>query len=131
MSQSKPLTLHVPEPTGRPGCKTDFSYLHLSAAGCARKPPIDVLAADTADLASTLIRVLDDDGNAVGPWAPDRGIRPVTHVSRRSGHAHKSPSGLRLDCISMADRLTSPGRAVQRSRCPGGRAEVGITLTSV
>jgi 2-oxoisovalerate dehydrogenase E1 component beta subunit len=71
MSQSKPLTLHVPEPTGRPGCKTDFSYLHLSAAGWARRPPIDVLAADTSDLASTLIRVLDDDGNAVGPWAPE------------------------------------------------------------
>ncbi|MES2759331.1 MAG: 3-methyl-2-oxobutanoate dehydrogenase (2-methylpropanoyl-transferring) subunit alpha [Pseudomonadota bacterium] len=71
MSQSKPLTLHVPEPTGRPGCKTDFSYLHLSAAGWAQRPPVDVLAADTAGLASTLIRVLDDDGNAVGPWAPD------------------------------------------------------------
>ena len=71
MNQSKPLTLHVPEPTGRPGCKTDFSYLHLSAAGWAQRPPVDVLAADTAVLASTLVRVLDDDGNACGPWAPD------------------------------------------------------------
>ncbi|WP_049020505.1 2-oxoisovalerate dehydrogenase, partial [Burkholderia cenocepacia] len=26
MSLSEPLRLHVPEPTGRPGCKTDFSY---------------------------------------------------------------------------------------------------------
>jgi 2-oxoisovalerate dehydrogenase E1 component alpha subunit len=71
MSQSKPLTLHVPEPTGRPGCQTDFSYLHLSAAGWAPRPPVEVAAADTADLASTLVRVLDDDGNAVGPWAPE------------------------------------------------------------
>ncbi|GGE75674.1 3-methyl-2-oxobutanoate dehydrogenase (2-methylpropanoyl-transferring) subunit alpha [Massilia psychrophila] len=71
MSQSKPLTLHVPEPTGRPGCQTDFSYLRLAAAGSARKPPVDVAAADTFDLASTLIRVLDDAGHAVGPWAPD------------------------------------------------------------
>ena len=70
MSQSKPLTLHVPEPTGRPGCQTDFSYLRLAAAGSARKPPVDVAAADTFDLASTLIRVLDDAGHAVGPWAP-------------------------------------------------------------
>lgn len=71
MSQSKPLSLHVPEPSGRPGCKTDFSYLQVSPAGSVRRPPIDVLPSETGDLASTMIRVLDDDGNAVGPWAPD------------------------------------------------------------
>ncbi|RQS76975.1 3-methyl-2-oxobutanoate dehydrogenase (2-methylpropanoyl-transferring) subunit alpha [Burkholderia sp. Bp8963] len=71
MSLSEPLRLHVPEPTGRPGCKTDFSYLHLSPAGAVRRPPIDVAAADTADLARSLVRVLDDHGEAVGPWAPD------------------------------------------------------------
>jgi 2-oxoisovalerate dehydrogenase E1 component alpha subunit len=71
MSQSKPLSLHVPEPTGRPGCKTDFSYLQVTPAGTVRRPPIDVLPSETSDLASTLIRVLDDDGNAVGEWAPD------------------------------------------------------------
>jgi 2-oxoisovalerate dehydrogenase E1 component alpha subunit len=43
----------------------------VSPAGSARKPPIDVGFADTTDLANTLIRVLDDDGNAVGPWAPE------------------------------------------------------------
>ncbi|HEY0491024.1 MAG TPA: 3-methyl-2-oxobutanoate dehydrogenase (2-methylpropanoyl-transferring) subunit alpha [Telluria sp.] len=71
MSQSKPLSLHVPEPTGRPGCKTDFSYLRLSAAGEVRRPPVDVAPSETADLASSLIRVLDDAGHAVGPWAPE------------------------------------------------------------
>ncbi|MDB5793182.1 MAG: 2-oxoisovalerate dehydrogenase [Massilia sp.] len=71
MSQGNPLSLHVPEPTGRPGCKTDFSYLHISKAGEVRRPPTDVQFGDTADLVSVLIRVLDDDGNAVGPWAPD------------------------------------------------------------
>ncbi|AOJ05564.1 MULTISPECIES: 3-methyl-2-oxobutanoate dehydrogenase (2-methylpropanoyl-transferring) subunit alpha [Burkholderia] len=70
MSQYGPLRLHVPEPTGRPGCKTDFSYLHLSPPGKVRKPPIDVAPADTSDLAYGLVRVLDDDGRAVGPWAP-------------------------------------------------------------
>jgi 2-oxoisovalerate dehydrogenase E1 component alpha subunit len=70
MSQGNPLSLHVPEPTGRPGCKTDFSYLQLSAAGEVRKPPVDVLFGDTADLVTSLIRVLDDEANAVGPWAP-------------------------------------------------------------
>ncbi len=71
MSQGNPLSLHVPEPTGRPGCKTDFSYLQMSPAGAVRRPEIDVLFGETADLANSLIRVLDEDGNAVGPWVPE------------------------------------------------------------
>ncbi|CAB3725670.1 MULTISPECIES: 3-methyl-2-oxobutanoate dehydrogenase (2-methylpropanoyl-transferring) subunit alpha [Achromobacter] len=71
MSQYGPLKLHVPEPTGRPGCKTDFSYLHLSPPGEVPKPPIDVAAVDTGALAYSLVRVIDDDGRAVGPWAPE------------------------------------------------------------
>ncbi|MEN3347368.1 MAG: 2-oxoisovalerate dehydrogenase component alpha subunit, partial [Bradyrhizobium sp.] len=50
-----PLHLHVPEPTGRPGRKTDFSYLHVAAAGEVRRPNVDVAPADTSDLAYTLI----------------------------------------------------------------------------
>jgi Pyruvate/2-oxoglutarate dehydrogenase complex, dehydrogenase (E1) component, eukaryotic type, alpha subunit len=69
MNEYAPLRLHVPEPSGRPGCKTDFSYLRLTDAGLVRKPPIDVEPADTADLAKGLIRVLDDQGQALGPWA--------------------------------------------------------------
>ncbi|HEV8314774.1 MAG TPA: 3-methyl-2-oxobutanoate dehydrogenase (2-methylpropanoyl-transferring) subunit alpha [Burkholderiaceae bacterium] len=67
---SPPLRLHVPEPTARPGQHTDFSYLHVSAAGALRRPPVDTSPADTADLTDGLIRVLDDEGRAVGPWAP-------------------------------------------------------------
>ncbi|MEP6965463.1 MAG: thiamine pyrophosphate-dependent enzyme, partial [Polaromonas sp.] len=70
MSQNEALRLHVPEPTGRPGHETDFSYLHLSPAGQVRRPPVNVLPRETSDLAYTLVRVLDDDGRAVGPWAP-------------------------------------------------------------
>jgi 2-oxoisovalerate dehydrogenase E1 component alpha subunit len=64
------LRLHVPEPTGRPGHATDFSYLHLSSAGVVRRPPVDAAPESTADLAFTLVRVLDDQGQALGPWAP-------------------------------------------------------------
>ncbi|MEO8079369.1 MAG: thiamine pyrophosphate-dependent enzyme [Caldimonas sp.] len=71
MSPHEPLRLHVPEPTGRPGRKTDFSYLHLAPAGAARRPAIDVAPVKTSDLAYALVRVLDDDGHAVGPWVPD------------------------------------------------------------
>src|SRR3989475_9811339 len=65
-----PLRLNVPEPSGRPGHATDFSYLHASAAGSVRRPPLDVSPVDTGDLAYALVRVLDDDGRPVGPWVP-------------------------------------------------------------
>ena len=69
MSTSEPLRLHVPEPTGRPGRHTDFSFLRVSPAGAVRRPPVDTQPADTHDIAYELVRVLDDQGNAVGPWA--------------------------------------------------------------
>lgn len=71
MTQHQPLRLHVPEPSGRPGCATDFSYLHVSEAGAVRRPPVDTTHFDTQDLAYSLIRVLDREGRAVGPWAPE------------------------------------------------------------
>jgi len=84
MSQRPPLRLHVPEPSGRPGHETDFSYLHLSEAGAVRRPPVDTSHFDTQDLAYDLIRVLDAEGNAVGPWVPEvspdqlrRGLRAM------------------------------------------------------
>lgn len=66
-----PLRLYVPEPTGRPGHATDFSYLRLAPAGAVPRPPLDVSPADTYALAGSLVRVLDDEGRAVGPWAPE------------------------------------------------------------
>ena len=71
MSDHPPLRLHVPEPSGRPGRPTDFSYLQLCPAGRAEKPPIDVAPVDTRELATQLIRILDEEGRAVGPWAPE------------------------------------------------------------
>lgn len=64
------LSLHIPEPPGRPGDAPDFSGLPLSPAGAARRPEVDAAARDTHDLAYDLIRVLDDSGQAVGPWNP-------------------------------------------------------------
>ena len=87
MPSFEPLRLHVPEPTGRPGHDTDFSYLPISEAGAVRRPPVDAQAAQTSDLAFTLIRVLDKEGKAVGPWAPDitveqlrKGMRAMLRV---------------------------------------------------
>ncbi len=64
------LSLHVPEPKFRPGDTPDFSSLQVPAAGSASKPDISVAAADTESLAKGLVRVLGDDGKAVGPWDP-------------------------------------------------------------
>jgi len=77
MPSFEPLRLHVPEPTGRPGHDTDFSYLPISEAGAVRRPPVDAQAAQTSDLAFTLIRVLDPNGKAVGPWAPDISVEQL------------------------------------------------------
>lgn len=71
MSDYPPLRLHVPEPSGRPGRPTDFSYLQLCPAGRAERPPVDVAPVDTRELATQLIRILDEEGCAVGPWASE------------------------------------------------------------
>ena len=78
------LHLHVPEPTGRPGQATDFSYLRASAAGDVQRPAVDIVPSHTGTMAWKLIRVLDDAGRAVGPWAPEvdvealrRGLRAM------------------------------------------------------
>ncbi len=43
----------------------------LQPAGDAYRPPTDVAARDIMDLAFGLIRVLDDEGMAHGPWIPN------------------------------------------------------------
>ncbi|AWB20229.1 3-methyl-2-oxobutanoate dehydrogenase (2-methylpropanoyl-transferring) subunit alpha [Methylobacterium currus] len=68
-SPHAPLSLHVPEPAVRPGGNPSFSDLDIPEAGAVRRPEVDVAAADIRDLAYTLIRVLDSEGKAVGPWA--------------------------------------------------------------
>jgi 2-oxoisovalerate dehydrogenase E1 component alpha subunit len=63
--------LYIPRPTARPGEAPDFSYLKLSPAGAVDRPPIDARAADIEHLALQLVRVLDDDHVARGPWDPN------------------------------------------------------------
>ena len=70
MKNTVPLSLHVPEPPGRPGDPADFSGLNIPPAGAAPRPQVGVHARDTHALAYDLIRVLDEDGRAVGPWDP-------------------------------------------------------------
>src|SRR5690348_16910496 len=64
------LAFHVPEPSARPGETPDFSSLRIPAAGSAPRPDTSAAAADTHPLTTSLVRVLDDDHQAVGPWNP-------------------------------------------------------------
>jgi len=66
----KPLSLHVPEPRFRPGDEVDFSDVEVPAAGAARRPDSADAAESFTELAYGLVRVLDDDAQAVGPWDP-------------------------------------------------------------
>jgi len=67
---NKKPRIHIPQPTARPGEAPDFSYLALSPAGAVDRPDSDARVADIAFLAHGLVRVLDDDHVAQGPWAP-------------------------------------------------------------
>ena len=62
------LQLKFPQPPARPGQEPDYSKLILSAPGEIRRPAIDTKPDDMRDLAYSLIRVMDDEGNLVGPW---------------------------------------------------------------
>src|SRR5437764_4178895 len=64
------LRLHVPQHHPAPGEQPDFSALPRFAAGAVGRPDIAVAAPETHPLAYQLIRVLDDEGDAVGAWDP-------------------------------------------------------------
>jgi 2-oxoisovalerate dehydrogenase E1 component alpha subunit len=62
--------LHTPRPHSRPGEEPDFSYLETSPAGAVPRPDVNARVRDIGNLAIDLVRVLDDDHQAVGPWHP-------------------------------------------------------------
>lgn len=69
-AKSNDVGFHVPEPDCRPGEAPDFSFIEVEDAGTVRRPAIDVDPSDIRDLPYRLIRVLDAEAAAVGPWAP-------------------------------------------------------------
>jgi 2-oxoisovalerate dehydrogenase E1 component alpha subunit len=65
----EPLRLRIPAPAARPGDAPQFGDLQLSPAGAVRRPPVDGPEDEMLELAYALVRVLDDEGDAVGPWS--------------------------------------------------------------
>jgi 2-oxoisovalerate dehydrogenase E1 component alpha subunit len=70
LPNARTLKLRIPGAHFRPGDKTDFSYLKLIEHAVQPQPPVDAPASATRELAFSLVRVLDDEGQATGPWNP-------------------------------------------------------------
>jgi 2-oxoisovalerate dehydrogenase E1 component alpha subunit len=64
------LSLHVPEPKYRPGDHVSFDDMDFPAPGSVARPDTAALPNDMRDYPYTMVRVLDSDGQAVGPWNP-------------------------------------------------------------
>lgn len=60
--------LHIPVPQTRPGDVPNFDRFVIPAAGSIGRPSPEAAEADLRHLPYTLIRVLDDTGNATGEW---------------------------------------------------------------
>jgi 2-oxoisovalerate dehydrogenase E1 component alpha subunit len=84
MAEDDKLSLHIPVPRARPGDPVTFDHISIPAAGLLRRPEISASEEQLRDLPYDLIRVLDADGKAVGPWNPQlsadhlrRGLRAM------------------------------------------------------
>ena len=63
--------LHIPHPPARPGEAPDFGYVDISPAGAVPRPDVRTRLRDIErSLAFEMVRVLDDDNAATGPWDP-------------------------------------------------------------
>ncbi len=60
--------LRIPEPA-RHGEPSEFASLHVSPAGETRRPDVDERIERIALMRKHMVRVLDETGQAVGPWA--------------------------------------------------------------
>jgi 2-oxoisovalerate dehydrogenase E1 component alpha subunit len=69
-SNLSPLSLHIPQPNARPGEEPDFSWIEVPPAGALPRPDIDAPVNASLDFVNGLIRVLDEEGRAVGAWDP-------------------------------------------------------------
>ncbi|MBN9221249.1 MAG: hypothetical protein J0I79_25160 [Mesorhizobium sp.] len=82
--------LTFPHPPARPNELPDFSKLNIPPAGSLGIPSPDAAPEEYRPFAEGMIRVLDEHGRAVGPWAdltkaigPDRlrqGLRDMMRI---------------------------------------------------
>ena len=82
MLKNSRLQLHIPQPSARPGEIPDFSYVNLEPAGACHRPPPHEVESKLRNLPFGLVRVLDDDDDAVGPWNPNLSEVQLKHGLR-------------------------------------------------
>ncbi len=82
MTNRPPLSLHIPEPPARPGEAPDFSHIVVPLAGEMRRPDIAEAEPAMRDMPYGLIRVLDGEHKAVGPWDPRLATESLLHGLR-------------------------------------------------
>ncbi|MEO5724549.1 MAG: thiamine pyrophosphate-dependent enzyme, partial [Ilumatobacteraceae bacterium] len=125
MSEAPALRFQVPEPRTRPGDEPDFSYVVTADPGSVRRPPIDSDPREMRDLAYTMIRVLDDDGLAVGPWTPSidadelrRGLRAMVttraYDDRMSSAQRQGKTSFYMRCTG--EEAIAVGQAIELDR---------------
>ncbi len=80
-----PLSLHIPEPRFRPGDAVDFQDFDMPVAGAVPRPEIGSDPATMRDMSYAMVRVLDADGRAHGPWdprlAPETLLKMLRHMA--------------------------------------------------
>ncbi len=80
------LNLHIPEPKFRPGDTADFSDIMIEDVGVTGRPDENAAPIDMQHMATGLIRVLDMDGVASGPWDPklsnDMKLKMLHHIMK-------------------------------------------------
>jgi 2-oxoisovalerate dehydrogenase E1 component alpha subunit len=70
MGDARTLSLDIPQPAARPGDAPNFDPANFPPAGIVPRPDVATPAAEMRELPYQLIRVLDDQGQAVGAWDP-------------------------------------------------------------
>ena len=117
------LRLRIPEPRRLTGAGERVAR-HLSPAGEMRKPDLDEKVERLALMRKQLVRVLDDDGHAVGPWVPDlsverkvQGLRDMLLVrsfDARLLRAHRQGKiSFYMQCLGEEAIATAQQRALQ------------------
>ena len=132
MTDYAPLTLHVPEPAVRPGGTPDFSSVRVPRAGSVARPEVDADPESIRDLAYSIIRVLDRDGRAIGPWSgllSDEELRP--HLERGDTVIFKGTAKAWHEIERQVERIGfGDAYAVSRTRRAGASGEEDFTRVS-
>lgn len=76
------VKLTFPHPPARPNLPVDFSNITVPDAGTMPVPPLDLAPRDAQPFARGLIRVMDDSGRMVGPWAEYLGRVPADDLRK-------------------------------------------------